>query len=585
MNAQIENWCARSWNALGQLPGSIGGDLKSEWSAHQKREHPSVTFFGPYGSGKSSLLKRLLVDSGLPLPEGLTISARRESFELCEVQINGLTVRDTPGIAGGNAVHEQVALGALPSSDVIVIVLPYQGVTSEKALLLSILDGSRFGCSPGFAYASKGCAVVLSRMDEAGVDPRSSMGEYRTLIDRKMRELRDLLRNTPEDLLSAHAVCADPFALIGNARPEGRYEYDTGREWDGVEQFREFLGGLPARHQELKQHSEVRFLGGKLLEILEELRKLAAAREISIREWEHEAAANGLSINRLLGERDAARASLSRCIEEEIESAARRGATDATQLGKEVLKRLESRFQMWADVSEADLKKFLREADSETKTRWKRPSFENLVQSLGVESPSDDETQQSSRGKGRTAPISKIGNLMHKGFREFQEWRIGMPLTKAASEVQNLKSAGSFEKYLDQFKGKALLRDVQHAEIVENAVNSTKFMDVAVPALLELGPLLGEVIADAAAVKNRQENRERVRSTIRQVAGEFEEQAWLQWWVQGVPEAALESFKEQQSNAEKSAEALGLELEAIERTIESFETLLSEARKGQSEQN
>jgi hypothetical protein len=385
------------------------------------------------------------------------------------------------------------------------------------------------------------------------------------------------LRNTPEDLLSAHAVCADPFALIGNARPEGRYEYDTGREWDGVEQFREFLEGLPSRHQELKQHSEVRFLGGKLLEILEELRKLAAAREIGIREWEHEAAANGLSINRLLGERDAARARLSSDIEEEIASAARRGATDATQFEKEFLKILESRFQMWADAHEAVLKKFLREADSETETRWKRPSFQNLIQSLGNESPSDDETQQSSMGRGRTAPISKIGDVMYKGFREFQELRIGMPLKKAALEVQHLKSAGSFEKYLNQFKGKALLKDVQHAEIVENAVKVTKFMDVAVPALLELGPLLGEIIGDATAVKKRQEDRERVRSTIRQVAGEFEEQASRQWWDEGVPGAALESFKEQKNNAEESAKALGLELQAIKQTIEGFDALLSES--------
>jgi hypothetical protein len=578
MSSQIENWCTQAWSFLGQLPGDVCSELRAEWGARQNIEQLSVVFFGPYDSGKSSLLKRLLVDSGHSIPEGLTISARRETFEICETQIEGLTLRDTPGIAGGNSVHQQVALESLLSSDVIVVILPFQGVTSEKELLLSIMHGKWFGCAPSFAYAPRGCAVVLSRMDEAGVDPRVSPREYMALVDRKAVELRSFLSDAPENLISIHAVCADPGQLIGNAKPEGRHEYDAGREWDGVSQFFDFLKGLRDRKEELRRHSEVRFLGFKMVELLEELQGMAANTESGFREWQHEALAHRLSIERLNALLNSAKADLSRYIEEEIASAARRGATDAKNLKKELTVNLDSAFHRWADNHEAALQKFLSETDSECQRRWGRPSFEKLMKSLSEDSTNADPSNKISKDGGRRAPYSKIMNALHKGFKEIQELRVGMPLEKAAAEVQRLKSAGSFEKYLSQIKGVPLLKDRKHAEVVEKAVKATKFLDIAVPVLLELGPLLLEFIGDERAAKKRRAQREKIRSQITDYAANFEKEAWRQWCDEGVPGAALKSFEEQRQSAEASAETLQLDLKAINRRIEGLESLLLEAR-------
>ena len=49
-----------------------------------------VTFFGPYDSGKSTLLKRLLVDEGCKVPDWLTISPRPETFEQNKIEALGV---------------------------------------------------------------------------------------------------------------------------------------------------------------------------------------------------------------------------------------------------------------------------------------------------------------------------------------------------------------------------------------------------------------------------------------------------------------------------------------------------------------
>jgi len=140
-----------------------------------------VTLFGPYDSGRSSLLKRLFVDDGKPVPDWLTVSGRRETLEPQEVSVASVAglvvrdVRDTPGIAGGNELHEAIAKEALLLTDAIALVLPPQlvtSVTSDRESLVGAFNGRRFGCAARSAFAERGLPIVLSRMDEAGAMPR-----------------------------------------------------------------------------------------------------------------------------------------------------------------------------------------------------------------------------------------------------------------------------------------------------------------------------------------------------------------------------------------------------------------------------
>ncbi len=71
----------------------------TEWSDFETSVTPVLTLFGAYDSGKSSLLRRLLVDSGSICPNWLTISGRHETFEVSSVEAAGLLIRDTPGLS------------------------------------------------------------------------------------------------------------------------------------------------------------------------------------------------------------------------------------------------------------------------------------------------------------------------------------------------------------------------------------------------------------------------------------------------------------------------------------------------------
>jgi putative ribosome biogenesis GTPase RsgA len=57
-----------------------------------------VTFFGAFDCGKSSLLRRLLVDDDIAVPDWLTISARHETFAASDIRYRGAILRDTPGV-------------------------------------------------------------------------------------------------------------------------------------------------------------------------------------------------------------------------------------------------------------------------------------------------------------------------------------------------------------------------------------------------------------------------------------------------------------------------------------------------------
>ena len=243
MSMEIREWCEKAWNAAAELPAGIGRDLRAGWEAHASRKEVVVTFYGPYDSGKSSLLKRLLIDASLPVPDWLIVTGRRETFEIQEAAVLGVVVRDTPGIAGGNERHDRVSGEALPLSDVVVLVLPPQIVTSDREAIVTVMNGTRFNCPAEVAYADRGLVIVLARMDEAGAMPRDDLNGYQSLVMRKCEELGGLFRSQgiPDKVAAIYPVSADPFGLIGNAVPKSRTEYDLDCSWDGVAAFEAFL--------------------------------------------------------------------------------------------------------------------------------------------------------------------------------------------------------------------------------------------------------------------------------------------------------------------------------------------------------
>ena len=132
---------------LGTMERLVGveqtANVAAEWSEHAARDKVEVTFLGPYSSGKSTLLRRFVIDGGAQIPEWLTVSARRETFELNAVDVGDLTFTDTPGFGAGSELHDELAQDALALSDAFLLVVPPQLLTTNRELVGSILSGSR----------------------------------------------------------------------------------------------------------------------------------------------------------------------------------------------------------------------------------------------------------------------------------------------------------------------------------------------------------------------------------------------------------------------------------------------------------
>src|SRR4051812_13898912 len=144
--------------------------VAAEWSEHASRNKLEVTFLGPYSSGKSTLLRRLVLDGGSPIPDWLTISARRETFELNAVDVGDLTFTDAPGFAAGSELHDDLAEDALALSDAFLLVVPPQLLTTGRELVGSILSGRYFFGEPR-AGSERVVVAVIAQADSMGIDP------------------------------------------------------------------------------------------------------------------------------------------------------------------------------------------------------------------------------------------------------------------------------------------------------------------------------------------------------------------------------------------------------------------------------
>lgn len=569
MNFRLREWCDEAWAAVQEMPGDVGAELRARWESHASREHVVVTFFGPYDSGKSSLLKRLLVDDGRQVPDWLTVSGRRETFEPKEVSVGSVVVRDTPGIAGGNELHEAIAKEALLLTDAIVLVLPPQLVTSDRESIVGVFNGHQFGCCARFAFAERGLPIVLSRMDEAGAMPRDDSRGYRELVERKRKELSDLLRSEggAEEVVVVHAVAADPFGLVGNAQPSGREEYDADRSWDGVASFTDFIQTLTGRKDELRQHAEVRFLGAEICSIRGVIEGMAFENHTAAEAATNEATAHQLAQERLRALLGAAHADLDRQIEEEVSAASRRGAADVKELREAVLGRLQEGLERWAKTHDAALEALMREADLELQVRRSRPAWKKLAEVLGDAGPAP-EAPNGKDARQTMDKVQKVTKTLHKGFREAQPAVIGMPLEKARQELQKLRQAASFEEYAKQArKGATRLKDAAHAAQARRAVLIDVGFDVALPAILELGGLLAEAWSESKAVEHRAKRREEVRRVIEESTKKLADRAWSLWRDEGMPSALEAALNVARESAATAAESLCTEGKAVTATL------------------
>ncbi|GEP27802.1 hypothetical protein CLE01_24000 [Cryobacterium levicorallinum] len=202
---------------------------------------PSVAVAGDSSAGKSSFIKRLLVEMDGDVPETLHIRADPSTDDVHVYQLGSVDVVDTPGFQSGRSRHDDKAVSATTNAALVIVLLHVNLLIGDTARLEGVVKGTE--AAPG---KWPRMLFLINRCDELGVDPVHGVDEYFNRRDRKAAELHAALasRGIDIDTHHIHGIAADPFSAVGRHLPVTRAEYDANREWDGVDAFLEALRSL-----------------------------------------------------------------------------------------------------------------------------------------------------------------------------------------------------------------------------------------------------------------------------------------------------------------------------------------------------
>ncbi|MDQ1250293.1 MAG: hypothetical protein QG597_4672, partial [Actinomycetota bacterium] len=413
MSEPFDIAAAKTW--LDALPGGqIGERLAERWQRFACIDAPVVTIYGSYDTGKSSLLRRVLIEVGQAVPSWLTISARNETFEVNEIRAAGCVLRDTPGfvVEGADAraeMNTELASEAIVLTDVAIVTVPPQLVTAEYPVLRALVEQD---------WTPDSLWFVISRFDEAGADPDDDLDSYRKLAERKTAELRTALNL--DDEVPVHVVCSDFAQMAGAEQNPDPEVWDESREWDGIAGLVEAITVLGTSHNSaLRRAAEQRYWRNAVQQALfrlpQELEKRLDNAVVS-------------------DEGDQLRASwlaqldtVDRAAEADLRgrvSAAINDAMDSPDPTYGFAERLKTSVGAWHSASERDVDKLLRSvgetlATDRTRPDWQR--FDDLAAALRRE-PSKPESE-CGHSLLYAPVVGEVGDAILDALRHYQDSR------------------------------------------------------------------------------------------------------------------------------------------------------------------
>lgn len=383
-----------------------GGDAQdraeAEWKGFDDGNQTVLTIFGTYDTGKSSLLRRLLVDQGRPVPEWLTISAKKETALTSEIELLGCLIRDTPGIstredALRSAQHNRESISALSLTDALMIVVNPQLATEELETIRQIVASE---------WPSGSLMFVISRFDEAGESAEDDADRYFALAQRKEQELRSSLGLDPH--VPVYVVSQDAGQLAGQQIGVDPSVWDETRAWDGMDSLASALGQLGQMpNTQLRSAAERRFWRATIADTCVESRGALLGLEQASQEA-------GLVIRRreswleqlLLLERTGSHA-----LEAELTDAVVH-ALAAEQTESELMnKQIQGRLDQWWSRYSAKLSDFCRSVDDTLERQTERPGWA-FLEFLSMESVPEPRTSGQAKSSANSEKAASLANKL-----------------------------------------------------------------------------------------------------------------------------------------------------------------------------
>lgn len=207
---------------------------------------PRIAVVGDYSAGKTSLIKRLLVEAGRTARPELSVRADPTTEKVAEYPLRRVVLVDTPGFQGGVAEHDQQALESVADAALVVFVLHNNLVIGDTGFIQRVLNGAedRLG-------KRERAVFLINRGDGlVGGDPADDPQGFLRARARREEELRRALDalGIPITEDRALTIASDPFGLVADTIGATAADYGAGREWDGIGPLR---NAFTAREQDI----------------------------------------------------------------------------------------------------------------------------------------------------------------------------------------------------------------------------------------------------------------------------------------------------------------------------------------------
>ncbi|MNZ30841.1 Dynamin family protein [compost metagenome] len=485
----------------------IVGQYYDQWQQFSGQTAIRTVIFGAYDAGKSSLLKRLLVEAGCPVPDWVTISARRETFESREVVAGRIAFVDSPGLSSGNDEHDTISRKALQLADAYIWVMPPQLVTSGQADFVAFLSGSFFNSRLPSAAVTAATIAVVSRMDEAGIDPGDSPDGFAALVEKKTAELFSMLDKDriAGSLAGLHCIVADPYQLVGNTPVADSTLYDIGREWDGIAALRTTLAALEGDQGRLRQLAGLRFVCAVARELEEAVQLQNSTLQLETERLNNDSERYGLFRQRLTSLTDYSKTDLKGRIEEALRSAGRSATSDIQVSTARLEKMLSESIDQWASASTADLQQLAQEFELELQQHAIKVDMSALLAAAQAQdNVSGDSKAQPSSFKQNRKRLFGFVPALTQSIKGLAEIGLGMSLEEAKKKLIEL----------ERFEGKALDEAIKKIfKSKEQMEKASRYVSWA-SAVSVVGPLAGELASFGGDLLEEHMNQQQAAAMI-----------------------------------------------------------------------